>query len=272
MAKITHNIHSIDGLDILYPGHRVVPYILEEGPHDLTLIDTCYTEELPKLVSYVNNNGYKMQDIRRIILTHLHSDHAQAANEIKKLTMSPADSKSGSSGISGGGGNDDGATIYAHWIDSAFLSHNHIYHGPPDINIYRQLFQKFGIREEDVIKKFKKLDVDPIQVDEQVNDGDFIKSLKVIHTPGHTPGHISLILEDQKLLFGADVLWNSAQEGGLVIPASYFTLDMVNARESVMRVSQLNFDKLLLGHQDEPILENAQEKVQSAMKNMKHRG
>jgi glyoxylase-like metal-dependent hydrolase (beta-lactamase superfamily II) len=83
MAKITHNIHSIDGLDILYPGHKVVPYIVEEGSHDLTLIDTCYIEELPKLVSYVDNNGYKMQDIRRIILTHLHSDHAQAANEIK---------------------------------------------------------------------------------------------------------------------------------------------------------------------------------------------
>ena len=153
MAKITHNIHSIDGLDILYPGHKVVPYILEEGQHDLTLIDTCYIEELPKLVSYVNNNGYKMQDIRRIILTHLHSDHAQAANEIKKLTMSSADSKSGTSS-----GN-DGATIYAHWIDSAFLSHSPIYHGPPDINIYRQLFQKFGIREEDVIKEFKKLNV-----------------------------------------------------------------------------------------------------------------
>jgi hypothetical protein len=38
---------------------------------------------------------------------------------------------------------------------------------------------------------------------------------------------------------------------------------------SVMRVSQLNFDKLLLGHQDEPILEHAQEKVQGAMKNMR---
>jgi hypothetical protein len=37
---------------------------------------------------------------------------------------------------------------------------------------------------------------------------------------------------------------------------------------SVMRVSQLNFEKLLLGHQDEPILENAQEKVKSAVKSM----
>jgi glyoxylase-like metal-dependent hydrolase (beta-lactamase superfamily II) len=265
MPKITHNIHAIDGLNILFPGHRVVPYILEEGPHDLTLIDTCYIEELPKLVSYLNNNGYKMQDIRRIVLTHLHSDHAQAVNEIKKLTISSTDRKSGS----GSSNDDEGATTYAHWIDAAFLFHNPPYHGPPDINIYRQLFQKFGVREEDVIKKFKKLDVDPIQVDKQVKDGDFIKSLKVIHTPGHTPGHISLILEDQRLLFGADVLWNSAQQGGLVIPPSYFTLDMVTATVSVMRVSQLKFDKLLLGHQDDPILENAQKKVQSTTKNMR---
>ena len=149
------------------------------------------------------------------------------------------------------------------------MSHNSDYHGPPDINTYRQLFQKFGINEADVIKRFKKLDVDPIYVDEKVNDGDFIKSLKVIHTPGHTPGHISLFLEDQKLLFGADVLWNSTNEGGLVIPPSYFTLDMVTAMVSVMRVSELNFEKLLLGHQDEPILENAQEKVKDAIKNMR---
>ena len=51
MAKITHNIHSIDGLDIFFPGHKVVPYILQ-GPNDLTLVDTCYIEEFTKLVSY----------------------------------------------------------------------------------------------------------------------------------------------------------------------------------------------------------------------------
>ena len=76
MARITNNIHSIDGLDILFPDHKVVPYILEEGPNSLTLIDTCYIEELPKLISYLDNNAYKMQDIKRIILTHGHSDHA----------------------------------------------------------------------------------------------------------------------------------------------------------------------------------------------------
>ena len=116
---------------------------------------------------------------------------------------------------------------------------------------------------EDVINKFGKLDVDPITVDEKLKDRDKIKSLKVIHTPGHTPGHISLYLEAQRTLFGADVLWNMRNSGGLGILPPYFTLAL-----SVTRISQLNFDILLLGHQDNPILENAQNEVEMSAKDM----
>jgi glyoxylase-like metal-dependent hydrolase (beta-lactamase superfamily II) len=190
-----------------------------------------------------------MSDIKRIVLTHAHADHVQAANEVKKRTYV-------SSGV--------GAKIYSHWIDSAYLDHDPPYHGPPNIRIYKELFDKYNLKIEDVIKKFGKLDVDPITVDEKLKDGDKIKSLKVIHTPGH----ISLYLEDQRTLFGADVLWNMRNSGGLVIPPSYFTLDQVTAAVSVTRVSKLNFDILLLGHQDSPILENAQNAVETAAKDM----
>lgn len=56
--------------------------------------------------------------------------------------------------------------------------------------------------------------------------------------------------------------------GGLVIPPSYFTLDEVTAAVSVMRVSQLKFDMLLLGHQDNIISENAQNVVGVTAKEM----
>lgn len=256
MTKVSHNIYAVDGLEILFPGHGVIPYIIEEGQNDLTLIDTCYIRELPKLEAYLNNIGYKMTDIKRIILTHAHADHAQAANEIKMRTSISLDGQ---------------AKIYSHWIDSAFLAHSPPYHGPPTLSNYKELLQKNGLTIEDTIKKFGKLDVDPIFVDGQLDDGDMIKSLKVIHTPGHTPGHISLYSEEQGILFGADILWNRKASGGLVIPPSYFTLDQVTAAVSVMRVSQLSFDKLLLGHQDNPILENAQSVVQDAAKSIIHR-
>lgn len=93
-----------------------------------------------------------------------------------------------------------------------------------------------------------------------------VKRLKVIHTPGHTPGHISLYLENQGILFGAALLSNIEATGGLIVLSAYFTLDQVTAAVSVRRVSQLNFDKLLLAHQDYPILENAQKAVQDAAK------
>ena len=254
MTKISENIYSIDGLEILFPGHTVIPYLLEEGYNDLTLIDTCYIKELPKLESYLKSIGYKMSDIKRIILTHAHADHAQAANEIKKRTSATS--------------SDVQAKIYAHWIDSAYLAHHPPYHGPPNLAIYKELLAKHNLKIEDVIKKFGKLDVDPINVDEKLKDGDKIKSLKVIHTPGHTPGHMSLYLEDQRTVFGADVLWNMRNSGGLVIPPSYFTLDEVTAAVSVMRVSRLNFDVLLLGHQDNPISENAQNVVEVTAKDL----
>jgi hypothetical protein len=46
MTKISHNIYAVDGLEILFPGHGIIPYIIEEGQSNLTLIDTCYIREL----------------------------------------------------------------------------------------------------------------------------------------------------------------------------------------------------------------------------------
>lgn len=79
-------MHSIDGLDHPLPGLGIVPYLIEEQSDDLTLIDTRFTSELPKLKSYIANAGYEMEKIKRIILTHVHPDHTEAANKIKKLT------------------------------------------------------------------------------------------------------------------------------------------------------------------------------------------
>ena len=48
MGEITRHIHSIDALEHPFPGFGIVPYLVEERPNDLTLIDTCFIAELPK--------------------------------------------------------------------------------------------------------------------------------------------------------------------------------------------------------------------------------
>ena len=60
-----------------------------------------------------------------------------------------------------------------------------------------------------LIKEYGSFEVEPISVDEQVSDGDMIGSLKVIHTPGHTPEHISLYYEKDKLLLGARIVYTN---------------------------------------------------------------
>ncbi len=54
--------------------------------------------------------------------------------------------------------------------------------------------------------------LDPFDPTEWLEDGDSIEVgqcvLQVIHTPGHTPGHVVLFNEDEKLAFVGDVLFN----------------------------------------------------------------
>ncbi|MBW3694810.1 MBL fold metallo-hydrolase [Vibrio sp. T187] len=47
-----------------------------------------------------------------------------------------------------------------------------------------------------------------------LNDGDTVafgkQTMQVIHTPGHTPGHVVLYVEEAKMAFVGDVLFNGA--------------------------------------------------------------
>jgi glyoxylase-like metal-dependent hydrolase (beta-lactamase superfamily II) len=61
-----------------------------------------------------------------------------------------------------------------------------------------------------------------------------IGSLKVIHTPGHTPGHISLYCSEDRLLFGADVFYKNV----------------------------FGPDHMYISHQDSPLVERANETIE----------
>jgi glyoxylase-like metal-dependent hydrolase (beta-lactamase superfamily II) len=129
IAKIVDDaIYSIDGLEFPFPGASIVPYLIldekggekgtrEEGEEEspgLTLIDTGFAWQLPKIEDYLKEIGYDLKQIRRIVLTHLHIDHVQAANEIKRQTR---------------------AKIYAHWADVPHLANNPPHHGQPKENV-----------------------------------------------------------------------------------------------------------------------------------------
>jgi glyoxylase-like metal-dependent hydrolase (beta-lactamase superfamily II) len=69
--------------------------------------------------------------------------------------------------------------------------------------------------------------LEPVRVDEHLPDGDRLDlagGTRVIFTPGHTPGHLSLYLERPRVLVAGEAL--TAEGGHLNDPNPPLTLDV----------------------------------------------
>ena len=91
-----------------------------------------------------------------------------------------------------------------------------------------------------------------------LEDGDVIEGLTVIHTPGHTPGHICLLDKETSSLFIGDLVHmedNELKE----IPHEY-SQDPKGNRESIKKLKNTEFKHLLLSH-GKPIINNGKEKL-----------
>ena len=97
-----------------------------------------------------------------------------------------------------------GANVAAHEIEAAFISKEKTYDGPPGAQYQHHV---------------------GTPINHLLKDGDIYEGLLIIHTPGHTPGHISLLDTELELLIGGDALRND--EDGLAPMPDMYNLDIV---------------------------------------------
>ncbi|MCS4239494.1 glyoxylase-like metal-dependent hydrolase (beta-lactamase superfamily II) [Myroides gitamensis] len=103
---------------------------------------------------------------------------------------------------------------------------------------YRAWAENFIIR----LNKIKR-----IPVDHTLEEGDYVvEEVEVIHTPGHTKGHISLFDHKTKTLIANDAL--VIEEDRLNIANPQFTLDMRQAVASLKKIKQLQPAKIICYH------------------------
>lgn len=69
----------------------------------------------------------------------------------------------------------------------------------------------------------------------RLSDGDRVRDLVVLATPGHTNGHVSLLDEEGSLVLVGDVVGRDAD--GVSFRPTAFTADPVRARASSSRLS-----------------------------------
>ncbi|MDK2889738.1 MAG: hydroxyacylglutathione hydrolase [Methanoculleus sp.] len=84
--------------------------------------------------------------------------------------------------------------------------------------------------------------------DTVLHDGDRIGDLRVIHTPGHTPGGICLYDPEAKLLFSGDTVFTGGSFGRYDFPGG----DRTTLAASIERLSTLAVEGLYPGH-GEPV-------------------
>ncbi len=91
----------------------------------------------------------------------------------------------------------------------------------------------------------------PCSVGRVLRDGDEVGDLRVVHTPGHTPGHVSFFRESDRLLFTGDVLANFNVVTGkpaLCEPPRAFSADPALNRRAIQTLVALRPKVVCFGH------------------------
>lgn len=216
-------------------GANVILIVEEE----LTLVDTALPGSSAHITDFIRSLGRSVEEISLIIITHNHFDHAGGLAELTKLT---------------------GAKVAVHQADIAVVDDPPTYPGVirgllrvPFLSTLRQRFL-----------------LSPDVVDIQLEGGEVLKplgGLNVVHTPGHTPGSISLFSPQHKLLIIGDAV--GKRRRGLRLPPRMASADLTQAMDSVEMVAQLDFDVLCFGH-GRPLTGNVHSKMQDLVERNKH--
>lgn len=89
--------------------------------------------------------------------------------------------------------------------------------------------------------------IETARVDRFVGEGEELApGLKVLNTFGHTTGHLSLLLEDENLLFAGDAL--AIEEGKLGAANPHFALDLPEAIRSIQKIRNRGFQRIVCYH------------------------
>ncbi len=165
------------------------------------LIDPGHQHLVKSLITQMEKDKNRLEDIRLIIATHVHPDHFEASQTFARA----------------------GVLMALHPEEEKFMQ-----------EVGGEFYRAFG------------MEMPEIKVDFLLREGELklgAKTLQVLHTPGHSPGSISLYWPEKKVLFTGDTVFPMGV-GRTDFPGGDGNL----LRESIERLARLDAEWLLPGH------------------------
>lgn len=211
--------------------HEIFPGVYEQavGPVNVwlvrdkdgwTLIDTGYAGQEQKIFDALQAFDKKPTDIKRIIVTHTHPDHAGGLAALKKAT---------------------GAPVYMDPYEADVVrGKREMVRSTPSPGLMSFIMYNMFIKNS-------RAWVPPTEIENELADGQVLPiggGLRVIHAPGHSAGHTAFMLErDGGLLFAVDACANVMGLGPSVVYD-----DHAQGRETLHTLSKLQFAAVNFGH------------------------
>jgi len=203
-------------------------YLVDAGG-ELALVDAGFTGREQIIAQRVRGLGYSPSRISYIVITHHHTDHTGGLAGLVEIT---------------------GAKVVAHEADAPYIDGSLPQPGPCRPEWLRRAARPLQ----------HMLVTQPVRVAVRVADGDELPlagGIRILHTPGHTPGSICIFLKTRSAVFTGDLL---AQRFGLKWPSMPFSVDVAQLKQSARKLAEHKFESACFGH-GSPIKTDADKRV-----------
>jgi len=215
--------HGIDYVDVNFLGYpNIIATAVLHGPAGVALIDPGPSTSLAHLQESLERGGLRMRDVRQLLLTHIHLDHAGAAGSIVK----------------------------AHPHIEVFVHERGAPHLSDPTKLLSSASRLYGQDMERLWGEFLPVPLDRLRI---LKGGERIeaagRTLDVAYTPGHASHHVSFFEPSSRIAFIGDTGGIRRGTGKYVMPAAPppdVDLDLWRASEA--RILEWDPDTLFLTH------------------------